>query len=59
MKISIEIDDKLMTQAQKLTGITDKNILIEKGLQLLIAIEGQRKLMSLRGKIKLDDEAFK
>ncbi len=59
MKISIEIDDKLMTKAQKLTGITDKNVLIEKGLQLLIAIEGQRKLMSLRGKIKFDDEAFK
>lgn len=48
-----------MAQAQKLTGISDKNIIIGKALQLFIAVESQKKLISLRGKVKIDDEAYK
>jgi len=48
-----------MAQAQRLTGITDKNILIEKALQLFIAVEGQRKLMGLKGKIEFDEDSLK
>jgi len=59
MKINIDINDKLMAQAQRLTGITDKNILIEKALQLFIAVEGQRKLMGLKGKIEFDEDSLK
>jgi len=57
--MNIDIDDKLMAQAQKLTGISDKNIIIGKALQLFIAVESQKKLISLRGKVKIDDEAYK
>jgi Arc/MetJ family transcription regulator len=59
MKINIDINDKLMAQAQRLTGITDKNVLIEKALQLFISLESQKKLIGLAGKIKIDDKAYR
>lgn len=48
-----------MAKAQKLCNIKDKGVLIEKALQLLVAIENQKGLKNLWGKIELDEEAFK
>ncbi|WP_426670883.1 type II toxin-antitoxin system VapB family antitoxin [Mucilaginibacter sp. McL0603] len=59
MKISIEINDDLMTKAKKLSGIENETILIEKALQLFIAIENQKQITNLIGKIEFDEEAFK
>jgi len=59
MKISIEIDNELMTKAKALSGIYDERIIVEKALQLFIEIESQKKLKDLYGKIELDEEAFK
>jgi len=59
MRISIEIDDSLIMKAKKLTGINDESILIEDALRLFIAIESQKTIMDLYGKIEIDEEAFK
>ena len=59
MKINIDINDDLLTKARKISGIKDESALIEKALQFFVAIETQKKLKDLYGKIELDDEAFK
>lgn len=59
MRTNIDIDDKLMAKAQKLSNIKTKKAVVEKALELFVIFENQRKLASLRGKIELDDEAFK
>jgi len=59
MKISIEINDNLIAKARKLSGIQDKNALIEKALQLFVTIGNQKPLKSLWGNVELDDNAFK
>ena len=51
MRTNIEIDDKLMKQAMKAAGTTTKRETVEKALELLVRIEGQKEIRSLRGKI--------
>jgi Arc/MetJ family transcription regulator len=58
MKINIDINDELMAKAQKLSGIIDKNALVEKALQLFVTHETQKRLSNLRGKVEIDDKAF-
>jgi Arc/MetJ family transcription regulator len=59
MKVNIEINDDLIKKAKNLSGITNESVLIEKTLQFYVAIESQKRLKDLYGKIELDDEAFK
>lgn len=59
MKININISEDLLINARKISGIQDDSTLIEKALQLFVAIETQKKLKDLYGKVELDDEAFK
>ena len=50
MRTNIEIDDKLMTQAMKLTGLPTKRAVVEEGLKLLVQVREQaRALNALRG----------
>jgi len=58
MRTNIEIDDALMAKAQKLSNIKTKKAVVEEALRLYITVENQRKLIQLKGKIKLDDIAF-
>ena len=51
MRTNIEIDDKLMRRAMKAAGAKTKRETVEKGLELLIRIEGQQRIRELRGKI--------
>ena len=55
MKMSIEINDNLIAKAQKLSGIQDKNQLIEKALQLFVTIESQKKLENLWDNVEFDE----
>lgn len=52
MRIRIEIDDQLMTEALRLTEARTKREVVERGLQALVRLEGQAKIRSLRGKVK-------
>jgi Arc/MetJ family transcription regulator len=50
MRTNIEIDDKLMKKAMRLAGTSTKRETVEKALETLIRIEGQRSIRKLRGK---------
>lgn len=48
MRTNIEIDEALMAKAQMLSNIQDKNIIIEKALQLYITVGGSKQLNQLK-----------
>ena len=51
MRTNIEIDDKLMKEALKVSGIKTKKEAVERALRLLVRMEGQKGIRSLKGKI--------
>lgn len=59
MQTNIEIDDKLMSDALKATGLKTKKDAVEQGLKMLIRLKKQEEIKRFRGKLKwsgdLDD----
>ena len=51
MRTNIEIDDKLMSRALRVSGYRTKRAAIEAGLRLLVQFHSQKKLHTLKGKI--------
>jgi len=51
MKTNIDIDDKLMAKAQKLTNIKSKKILVDNAPRLYVTVESQKKLIELWGNV--------
>lgn len=51
MRTNIVIDNRLMRQAMKATGLSTKRAVVEEGLRLLIKVKGQEGIRRLRGKI--------
>jgi len=49
MKTTLNIDDKIIAEAARLTGIKEKTALVRRGLEALIAQESSRRLASLGG----------
>jgi hypothetical protein len=49
MKTTLNIDDALLRKASKLTGMTEKTVLVRQGLEALIARESARRLADLGG----------
>jgi Arc/MetJ family transcription regulator len=58
MRTNIDIDDKLITKAKKLSNIKTKKAVVEKALQLFIQIENQKNIIDLWGKVELDPKAL-
>ena len=52
MRTNIEIDDKLMSDALKATGLSTKKETVELGLKALIKLNKQSSIRALRGKLK-------
>lgn len=52
MRTTLNIDDKLLDQAAKLTGVKEKTYLIRLGLEALIARENGKRLARLGGSEK-------
>ena len=52
MRTNIEIDDHLMKEAKKLSGLKTKKEVVEKGLELLVQLNKQSKIREFRGKLK-------
>ena len=50
MRMTLHIDDKILQEASRLTGITEKTYLIQLGLKSLIAAESSKRLANLGGK---------
>lgn len=51
MRTNIVIDDELIAQAMKATGLPTKKAVVEAGLQLLIQVKAQTGVRRLRGKL--------
>jgi Arc/MetJ family transcription regulator len=51
MRTNIVIDDKLMRDAMRATGLETKKDTVELALRTLLRFERQRKIRSLRGKL--------
>lgn len=51
MRTNIVIDDKLMRDALKATGLTTKREVVELGLRTLLRLREQAELRSLRGRV--------
>ena len=49
MRTTLNIDDALVLQASKLTGVSEKTSLVRMGLEALIARESARRLAELGG----------
>jgi Arc/MetJ family transcription regulator len=52
MRTNIEIDDSLMADALKATGLKTKKEAVELGLKALIKLNKQASIRALRGKLK-------
>ncbi|MBN1869261.1 MAG: type II toxin-antitoxin system VapB family antitoxin [Candidatus Omnitrophica bacterium] len=52
MRTTLNIEDKLIDQASKMTGIKEKTTLVKLGLEALIAQESAKRLAKLGGSEK-------
>ncbi|MCU7837735.1 MAG: type II toxin-antitoxin system VapB family antitoxin [gamma proteobacterium symbiont of Taylorina sp.] len=56
MRTNIVIDDELMADALKTTGLTTKKEAVELGLKMLIRLNKQQEIRKLRGKLKWEGD---
>ena len=56
MRTNIVINDKLMEQAKKATGLPTKKAVVEEALRVLIRTKKQQEILKLRGKIRWHDD---
>ncbi len=59
MRTNIEIDDRLMADALKATGLQTKKEAVELGLKALIKLKRQSSIRTLRGKLKWEGDLDK
>jgi Arc/MetJ family transcription regulator len=59
MRTNIVIDDKLMSEAAKLSQLKTKKAVVEEGLKLLIRIKKQEHIRKLKGKLKWEGDLEK
>ncbi|MGN6654625.1 MAG: type II toxin-antitoxin system VapB family antitoxin [Rhodanobacter sp.] len=52
MRTNIVIDDALMRDAMKASGLKTKREAVELGLQTLVRLKRQRQIKTLRGKVQ-------
>ena len=50
MKTTLNLDDAVLSEARRLTGIEEKTALVHAGLRALIARESARRLAALGGR---------
>ncbi len=49
MRTTLNIDDKILEEASRLTGVKEKTALVRLGLETLIAQENRNRLIKLGG----------
>jgi Arc/MetJ family transcription regulator len=52
MRTNIEIDDQLLEQALRATGLKTKRAVVEAGLRMLLPLKGQEEILRLVGKVR-------
>lgn len=56
MRTNIEIDDELMADAMRLTGIGTKREVVELALRVLLRVERQKDIRDFRGKFQWEGD---
>lgn len=56
MRTNIVIDDKLMKEAMKLTGLNTKKEVVDMSLTTLIRLKKQSQIIKYKGKLKWDGD---
>lgn len=56
MRTNIVIDDQLMAEALKATGLSTKKEAVEEGLKLLVRRNKQQDIRKMRGKLKWEGD---
>ena len=56
MRTNIVIDDQLMANALKATGLSTKKEVVEQGLRLLVQRSKQQAIRELRGKLEWEGD---
>ncbi len=56
MRTNIVIDDQLMNQVLRLTGLKTKREAVELGLKTLIRLASQEKIKAFKGKLKWEGD---
>lgn len=56
MRTNIVIDDQLMADALKVTGVATKREAVELGLKILIRLKKQEEIKKLRGRLKWEGD---
>ena len=56
MRTHIMIDDELMSDVLKLTGIKSKREAVEQGLRILLALKQQEKIKQFKGALKWEGD---
>ena len=56
MRTNIVLDDDLVEEAFRLTGLETKRELVEEALRTLVHVRRRRSLLGLRGKVRLADD---
>jgi Arc/MetJ family transcription regulator len=56
MRTNIEIDDKLMSDTLRLTGLKTKKEAVELGLRTLLRLQQQEALRRLKGKLQWEGD---
>ena len=51
MRTTIVIDDQLMAEAMKATGLPTKRAVVEAGLRMLVQVEAQSGIRRLKGQV--------
>jgi len=55
VRTNVEIDDELMRDALRLTGLKTKRAAIEESLKMLVRVKRQMKILELAGKVEFWD----
>lgn len=58
MKRTIDIDNELINKVKNITGAKTKKEAVDYALRLLVALDNQKNLINLFGKVEIDDKAF-
>ena len=56
MRTNIVLDDDLVEEAFRLTGLQTKRELVEEALRTLVQVRRRRSLLALRGKVRLAED---
>ena len=59
MRTNVEIDDELINEAQRLTGLKTKRAVVEEGLKTLVRVKRQLKMLELGGKVEFWDDVIR